>query len=929
MLRLVRRFLGLIALVVVVLAAVFAWRLSEGPIDLDVLTPRLEAALSRPGGPVAVTVGGTTLEWERKTRDVVLRLRDVVVTANATGMRVGAVPALILRLGARPLLVGRIAIRRVTLLGPDVRLVRQENGTVDLGLGDGPAPVGDDLTLQQLADAVFGQRDGGSASLQLRGIGVEEGEIELVDLVSGRTWRLPRLDVSLRPEDGGVAGDARGIVALPGGDVPVAVTMRYAPDPGRVRLSIDVRDLVPARIDGAPPAAARIALPLSGMVDLTYDATLRLQHAGARLSGGAGTIDVAGTPLPVARLAGTMDMDVAGGVLTVDDVVAEIDGVTIGTRAKVANGAVEAEAKVSQLAVAKLPRWWPAGAADGARRWVLANVTAGQVRDVEARLSGTVQNGDPATFAPSSATGSASFDGLTVRYVDTMTPATAVGGTMTFGMDRLAFRVARGTVGGVEVVRATVDVPLGDATPPRVPISATVRGPVGATLAVLDKPPVELARTIGIAPADAKGTVNGTVTLGVPLTGRVTARALAVKVTADVRDGAAPRVLRGLPLSGANVSITRDDTTLAIRGPIQLAGVPATIAWQEDQTGTAATRRRIDVQARVDDAGWKALGVDLYGIVQGPVALKAGYVEPRTGSASATVDGDLAAAAVDLILLDLRKPAGHPGQVSAAVGLENGVPVDVSRLSLRAGGSRVEGRATRSDDGTRWLTADMTANVAPAAPGETAHTFTLALRPDGKRNRFTFTCDDAGAFFRGMGSTGDAEGGRLTATGTVDLAAAGPPFDAAIEVKQFTLTRQPIVTRVAQLVSLSGIVSSLSGGGLHFDRMACDLSQRGTILTLSNGVADGPSLAFTMRGTVDRGAKTVDMTGTLVPAYYGLNTAAGKIPVLGRLLTGGDKSGIQVFDFTARGPMGDPRVTANVSSLAPGVLRDLVRRLTR
>jgi uncharacterized protein YhdP len=446
---------------------------------------------------------------------------------------------------------------------------------------------------------------------------------------------------------------------------------------------------------------------------------------------------------------------------------------------------------------------------------------------------------------------------------------------------------------------------------------------------VLDKPPVELARTIGIAPADAKGTVNGTVTLGVPLTGRVTARALAVRVTADVRDGAAPRVLRGLPLSGANVSITRDDTTLAIRGPIQLAGVPATIAWQEDQTGTAATRRRIDVQARVDDAGWKALGVETYGIVQGPVALKAGYVEPRTGQASVTVDGDLAAAAVDLILLDLRKPAGHPGQASAAVALKNGVPVDVSRLSLRAGASHVDGRATRSDDGTRWLTADMTANVAPTGPGETAHTFTLALRPDGKRNRFTFTCDDAGAFFRGLGSTGDAEGGQLTATGTVDLAAAGPPFDASIEVKQFLLTREPIVTRVAQVLSLSGIVSSLRGGGLRFDRMACDLSQHGSILTLSNGVADGPSLAFTMSGTLDRGTKTVDMRGTLVPAYYGLNTVAGKIPVLGRLLTGGDKSGIQVFDFTARGPMGDPKVTANVSSLAPGVLRDLVRRLTR
>jgi hypothetical protein len=205
----------------------------------------------------------------------------------------------------------------------------------------------------------------------------------------------------------------------------------------------------------------------------------------------------------------------------------------------------------------------------------------------------------------------------------------------------------------------------------------------------------------------------------------------------------------------------------------------------------------------------------------------------------------------------------------------------------------------------------------------------MTLRPDGTRNRFSFTCDDAGAFFRGIGSYGDAEGGQLTATGTIDLSAAGPPFDASVEVNKFTLTKEPIVTRVAQLKSLSGIAASVRGGGLYNERIACDLYQRGTVITVKNGVADGPSLAFTMSGTADRATKTLDMRGTLVPAYYGLNTVAGKIPVLGRLLTGVDKQGIQVFDFTARGSMGDPSVTANVSSLAPGVLRDLVRRITR
>ncbi len=931
--RLALRLLGLTLLAGVALVGALAWRLSRGPIPLDVLTPHIAAALSRPGGPVTVRIGGTALAWDAAQGDVVLRLRDVVVAASGDGTHVGSVPALFVRLSVRGLLDRRIAPRRVTLIGPEVRLVRQLDGTVDLGLGESTAPVGDDLTLHELAGGLFA-RPGIPADEQLEAVGVQQGAVELVDLASGRTWTMPRVDIDIRPDGDGVAGTLHGTLAITDGDVPVAVTMRYQRVPEQVTITADLRDVVPAHLDGAPAAAARLALPLSGTATVTYDAGLRLTQAHATVTAGQGTIEAGGTLLPVTRLTASLAIDVAAGTASIDDLDATIDGIVLGGRGRLAGlgdpGTYEIEARLSHVAVAALPRWWPATAAPDARAWVTTNVTSGQVRELEVRSTGTVQNADPSTIAVTTVTGTGSFDGLTVRFVDTMPPATGVGGTMTLGPTGLGFRVARGSVAGVDVVRATVDVPLGPKAAPRIPISASVRGPLGATMAVLDKPPLGLAQMIGVAPTDARGTISGTVTLGVPLAGRVTAAALGVKVTADVRDGAVPRLVRGLALTAANLSITRDGTSLAIRGPVQLAGVPATIAWQEDQTGTASTRRRIDVQTRVDDAGWRALGVDTYGLVQGSVALQAGYVEPRSGQPTVTLDGDLAAAAVDLQLLDLRKAAGRPGRVQATVLLRNGIPVTVQRATLQAGGSRLDGKATRSDDGTRWLTADATANVEPSGPGETAHRFTLTLRPAGVRNAFTFTCDDAGAFFRGIGSFADAEGGQLTATGTVDLAAPSPPpFDMQVDITKFTLTKEPIVTKVAQLTSLSGIGSAMRGGGLFFERMACGLSQRGRIVTITDGVADGPSLALTIRGTIDRGANVLAMTGTMVPAYYGLNTVAGKIPVLGRLLTGGDKAGIQVFDFTAKGPTGDPSVTANVSSLAPGVLRDLVRKLTR
>ena len=55
------------------------WRLSSGPIELDLATPWLKAAIEENfGGNHSVVVGGTQLERDEKGRTS-LRLRDIVV----------------------------------------------------------------------------------------------------------------------------------------------------------------------------------------------------------------------------------------------------------------------------------------------------------------------------------------------------------------------------------------------------------------------------------------------------------------------------------------------------------------------------------------------------------------------------------------------------------------------------------------------------------------------------------------------------------------------------------------------------------------------------------------------------------------------------------------------------------------------------------
>ena len=116
------------------LAALLAWRLARGPIDMPLLTSYLARALSSEGGPT-VRVRATELIWDRHEDELRLRARDVEVS-SPTGAPVGLVPSLTLGLSLRALLRGVIApaevvAKVVTWLLKDPGAAQLNGGTIE------------------------------------------------------------------------------------------------------------------------------------------------------------------------------------------------------------------------------------------------------------------------------------------------------------------------------------------------------------------------------------------------------------------------------------------------------------------------------------------------------------------------------------------------------------------------------------------------------------------------------------------------------------------------------------------------------------------------------------------------------------------------------------------------------------------------------
>jgi uncharacterized protein YhdP len=924
-----------VGLVVVGLAAgaagILAFRLARGPLALDFLVPIMERALGQPDLDVTVRVRALELVWAGR-RGVELRARDVGIL-GVGGAPIAVLPAVALRPSVLALLDGEVALRSVRLIGPQLRLARTPDGGIRLAVGTVERGESDTLLGAILAD-LRGEGPPGSTVRWLRRIEVTDGRLVVVDPEARSTWRARRVDVALRRDAAGMTGHLSARLALGGTFVPLTGDVRLGGDGGDVALGIAalrVDAVAPLLQTGSPLAAAlaRVKLPIDAAFRLALDGALRPVHVEIDATGGRGSLVFPETPaksIAVESLAVAATAEVSAGSVHIARLALDLGGAVIDARGTIRElgGAptFDGEVEMANLPTGALARYWPEDAAPDVRAWVLGNVSGGLLRETRVLLHGTRAADGSAQIDPS---GSIHFEGLSVHLFGALPEMTGVAGTATMRDGRFDARVARGRLAGLEVLRATVGIDT-RAKAPRAAIDGTARGPLAAALTVLDAEPLGYARQLGISPATAGGTLSTRLTLAVPLGPPITVAGLGITASGQLRGVSLPRVIQGWSVSGGDLDLALGKSGLDLTGTATLEGTPIRLSWHEDLGDAPSATRRVQVTGRITAAGRAALGLAVPGI-EGPVDAKARL--NQTGTAGRLdLNVDLTPATLALTILDLRKPAGARGQIDARMTLTAGAVSSIDDVRLRAGTSSIDGRATLANG--RWRTIEASATIAPPTAAEQPGHFALTVRPASPGHRFRMTSDDAGALARALDYSADAEGGQLVFEGTTDLDAAGLPFDAQVDVRKFTLTRSAVLARIATLASLSGITNLLRGRGIPFDRVSGGLTSRPDRVTITDGTAAAPSIGLTVAGTFDRRTETLELRGTVVPSYFGLNRAPGRVPVLGRLVTGGGREGVQVIDFQVRGTRADPAVTVNpLTSLAPGVLRDLLRKLGR
>ncbi|MGH6726442.1 MAG: DUF3971 domain-containing protein [Pseudolabrys sp.] len=221
-----------VAVVAVVLAGLW-WRLNSGPIELDMATPWLKAAIEKNfGGKQTVSVGGTQIERDENGRTS-LRLRDIVVR-DADGTVVATAPKAEVGISGIGLLSGKVRAASLNLVGAELAVRIETDGRVTVFAGADKRPIAtaaptppptlapaqpghtNALVPQgvlraglQDAAGIMSWIDGlGATGLDghdLRELGLKNGNLIVDDRRNGKRWTFSRINVSLtRPTQGGV-----------------------------------------------------------------------------------------------------------------------------------------------------------------------------------------------------------------------------------------------------------------------------------------------------------------------------------------------------------------------------------------------------------------------------------------------------------------------------------------------------------------------------------------------------------------------------------------------------------------------------------------------------------------------------------------------------------------------------------------------------
>jgi len=744
--------MGLALAGLLVAALVLLWRLSLGPISLDLLTPSIEEALNLPGQALTIRLDRTVLAAGAGGRLVEINALNVRAL-GPDGAIVAQVPVMALSLSGRALLHGVLAPHSMRLVGPRLALSRDRAGALHWGIGgadtgaggtnDTPSASPDSAAVvAALREALLGDPQPDRPGRALQSFAIDDAVVTLDDQALGGRISVQHAALVIRRVADGLVASAHLPLDLDGATATLGIEASYHKPDGvaeaMVRLG-SVRPSVLARL--APPFAmlAGLDFAVSGTVRASILPSGALGALSADLEAGAGEVTLP-PPLNGTRHIerATVRAALVGGLTRaeVSEFSLDFGGPVLRGHAVLdglgADLTADVQASVRDVPVDRLRDLWPATLAVNARTWVVSSLSHGMVREATMALSARAASGRIDDLAIDHMGGRIRAEGVSVDYLHPMPAARQVSAECTFDAAAMRIALKGGELYGLRLKEGVVVLGGLDKVDQDADIDVTVAGPLPDALRLIDSPPLRYAQALGIDSSRVGGEAVTRLRLKFPLLQALRLDDIAVNAHTSLRNLMLPKVVLGQDLESPQLDLDVDGKGLDAAGAVLLGRIPAHLRWRENFSAKGtAFRSRYQLRApAVSEEQRRQLGLDgppfVAPLLAGPVGadVTATFFEAGRGEIAATLD--LAPARMEISGLGWSKPAGTAGTAEVRVALDHQSIRSVPRFAVRAGDLDTVGSVAFGPDGRARRV-----ELSSVAIGRTRGEAGLGLRSDG------------------------------------------------------------------------------------------------------------------------------------------------------------------------------------------------------
>jgi hypothetical protein len=533
------------------------------------------------------------------------------------------------------------------------------------------------------------------------------------------------------------------LLALEGFDLPVSA---------EAQLDISATGEVLSGTIAVKAESGNIALPGpkatpmkvgSGHIELAYDGkarTLRIVHS--ELAWGEGRIKLAGAfvhttqggegprwifdikategwvaadpqapmRLPIDELSATGFIAPGDGRIALERFVIRAGGAEASAEGEISDigGSVQArlDGKIGAMSVGLFKTLWPSWLAPQSRVWAAQKLTHGEVN------GGTFKIVRAGTKAQGGWTPVGDGDRFTLALEGSDLRLAIMEGWPALEVPRALLRVEGTSVeisvpeafqaaadGRKLTLKGTFSADIGESLTRHGRLAVKAQGPLSLALDILQHEAPDVLKGAGISLARSEGTVEGNLTIDVPLEPQPQLHKASVEGKLRIGDAKLPKLLGDRDIQGINVDVEISPGAFEAKGKFMVGNVPATLTWQHVYGAPAEKQPPLRIAAVLYETERTELGLDVNDLVRGEVSVEIAVTQDAKGEHQVHVRANLASAELVLESLGWRKPVGRRAVLELDVVKGTGVyPLELHNFRLDGEGIALTGWMGMGED---------------------------------------------------------------------------------------------------------------------------------------------------------------------------------------------------------------------------------------